>query len=408
MSDAVEPYSFSLGTFDEPPSVNLLIDITAAEYEAIDGALAAFAGLSASFDYKLVERNFLDLESIHQFVTITISLGQQFAAPDHRQLGEALMGSTVNWLTSMRLFLDHNETALKRRFGKVSPEAQRFKTATSSAFDTKVGYRFSYRFRNYVQHCGLPLSHIEINPPNPAARTRVKQSVALLLDRDVLLRNYDEWGSIVKRDLQAMPPRFPLFPLVSQTMEGLRDVYRELLDIRLSEALRRCTVLERALTRIEDTGASGHPAVFRHRGVSSRRGEFTPQLLPAEAIRQLARVADGSASRESLLKESEERPPPMFDPATIRERFHRDNRGVQVLSARLAEKGGSPAFVDAVNAVIAQDQSVEPLITGLINVSTLLAHMAAAALGATAEGLVAGLLDVYGQLDKPPDGESTA
>jgi hypothetical protein len=220
--------------------------------------------------------------------------------------------------------------------------------------------------------------------------------------------SYDGWGP-VKRDLEAMPPHFPLLPLVSEAMEGLRDVYRELLDIRLSEALRRCMVLERALTRIEDTGASGHPAVFRYRGEFWREpSQFTPTILPAEAIRQLAGVAHGSATWESLWKESEERPPPMFDPATVRERFHRDNRGVQVLSTWLAEKGGTPAFFDAVNTIIAEDQGTEPLITGLINVSALLVHMTAAAIGATAEGLVAGLLDVYGQFDSPADGEPTA
>jgi hypothetical protein len=337
MNDAAQPYSFSLGTFGNPPSINLLIDITAAEYEAIDEALAAVARLGPSFDYQLVERNFLDLESIHQFVKITISLGRQFATPDHRQLGEALMRSAVNWLTSMRLFLDHTETDLKRRHGKVSPEALRFERATNLAFSTRIGYRFSSKFRNYVQHCGLPLSRIQVNRPDPAARTRAKQSVAFLLDRDVLLSSYKEWGP-VRRDLEAMPPSFPMLPLVSEAMEGLRQVYRELLDIRLSEALHRCRVLERALDRIEDTSASGHPALFRHQNLFSGPGEFIPQILPAEAIRQLARVADGSVSRESLLKEPEERPPPMFDPATVRERFHRDNRGVQILSTWLAEK----------------------------------------------------------------------
>jgi hypothetical protein len=408
MSSAAQPYSFSLGTFGEPPSINLLIDITAAEYKELDEAVMAVAGLSPSFDYKLVERNFVSLESIHQFVTITMSLGRQFATPDHRQLGEALMGSTVNWLTSMRLFLDHTETDVKRRFGKASEEAQRFKAATSSAFDAKVGYRFVSKFRNYVQHCGLPLSRIDFSRPDTATKTRAKQSVALLLDRDELLSSYHEWG-IVKRDLEAMLPHFPLLPLISEAMEGLREVYRELLDIRLSEALNHCMVLDRALARIEETGASGHPAVFRYRGEPWRESsQITPRLLPAEAIRQLARVAQGSATRESLLTNSEEQSPPMFDPATVREQFHRDNRGVQVLSAWLAEKSGTPAFFDAVNTIIAEDQDVEPLITGLINVSALLAHMTAAAIGTTAEGLVAGLLDVYGQFDQPADEEPTA
>jgi hypothetical protein len=407
MSDAAQPYSFSLGTFSEPSTFNLLIDITAAEYDEMHEAFTAVAGLSPSFDYKLIARNFVDLESIHQFVTITISLGRQFATPDRRQLGESLMGSMVNWLTSMRLFLDHTETDLKRRYGKMSREVQQFKKATKSAFDTRVGYRFSYKFRNYVQHCGLPLSHIDISRPNRPTRTRAKQSVALLLDRDELLSSYDEWG-IVKRDLEAMPPRFALGPLLSEAMEGLRDVYQELLDLRLSEALSRCTVLERALARIEDKGASGHPAIFRYRGEPWReRSQITPTILPAEAIRKLASVAHGSATRESLFKKSEERPPLMFDPATVRERFHRDNRGVQVLSAWLAEKSGTPAFYDTVNTIIAEDQGTEPLITGLINVSGLLAHMTAAAIGATVQGLVAGLLDVYGQFDKPEDVEPT-
>ncbi len=408
MSDTAQPYSFSLGAYDEPPSVKLLVDITASEYEAIVEALSTIAMLSTSFDYKLVERNFVDLESLHQFVTITMSLGRQFATPDHRQLGEAVMGSVVNWLTSMRLFLDHTETDLKRRFGKTSEEAQRFKTATSLAFDTNLGYRFLYRFRNYVQHCGLPLSHIDVSRPDPGSGTRAKQSVTLLLDRDALLTSYKEWG-IVKSDLEAMSPRFPLLPLVAEAMEGLRNVYRELLDIRLSDALNHCMVLERALGRIEDTGASGHPAVFRYKG-DFRRGntQISPTILPAEAIRQLAGVAHGSATRESLWKEPEERPPPMFDPATIRERFHRDNRGVQVLSTWLAEKSGTPAFLEAVNTIIAEDRSFEPLITGLVNVSALLAHMTAAAIGATAEGLVGGLLDMYGQFDRPADGEPAA
>jgi hypothetical protein len=228
------------------------------------------------------------------------------------------------------------------------------------------------------------------------------------VNRGELLSSYNEWG-IVKRDLEAMPPRFALLPLLSEAMEGLRDVYRELLDIRLSEALSHSGVLEQALARIEDRDTSGHPAVFRYRGeLLQEPSRFTPTILHTEIIRRLVSVAHGSAPRESLFQKPEERPPMIFDPATVRERFHRDNRGVQVLSAWLAEKGGTPAFINAVNAIIAEDQGAEPLITGLINVSALLAHMTAGALGVTAQGLVAGLLDVYGQFDQPADGEHTA
>jgi hypothetical protein len=81
---------------------------------------------------------------------------------------------------------------------------------------------------------------------------------------------------------------------------------------------------------------------------------------------------------------------------------------VQILSVWLAEKGASPAFIDAVNRIIAEDRSIQPLIAGVINTSALLAYMTAGAIGTTAQGLVADLLDAYGRFDEPGAGGSVA
>jgi hypothetical protein len=54
-----------------------------------------------------------------------------------------------------------------------------------------------------------------------------------------------------------------------------------------------------------------------------------------------------------------------------------------------------------VNNFIAEDRSIEPLVTGLVNVSALLANIAAGALGTSPEGLIGGLLDIYGPFDQP-------
>jgi hypothetical protein len=403
MTDDSEDYKYSLGTYGDSPSFNLLIEITADEYDEFADAIGAVTRLRTTFDYMLVERNFLDLQSIYQFVAITFSLGSRFARPDHRQLGEALMSSTVNWLTSVRLFLDHTETQLKRRFGKDSTEVERFRLSTSSTFDSNVGYRFCYKFRNYVQHCGLPLSTISLREASKSSKQPAPHSVALLLDRDGLLLDYKEWGP-VKADLKAMPAKFALLPLALEAMEGARGVYRELLDIKLSYALRYCDTLERALNRIEATRASETPALYKYRGDFKGETQLTPRLFSAEAVRKLVEVANGSAPRDSILS-SEGQRKPRFDPATVRQQFHRDSRGVQVISAWLAEGGASPGFFNIVNGILQEDQGIQPLVTGLVNVSVLLAHMTAGALGATAEGLVAGLLDAYGEFDQESDDE---
>ena len=54
----------------------------------------------------------------------------------------------------------------------------------------------------------------------------------------------------------------------------------------------------------------------------------------------------------------------------------------------MSEGGGTPKYVAAVNSIIAEDGDVEPLITGLINVSALLANLVAGAFGTSPEGLV--------------------
>jgi hypothetical protein len=73
----------------------------------------------------------------------------------------------------------------------------------------------------------------------------------------------------------------------------------------------------------------------------------------------------------------------------------------------MSEGGGTPEFVAAVNNLIAEDGDIEPLITGLINVSALLANVAAGAIGTSPEGLAGGLLDMYSPFDQPMPPDAT-
>jgi hypothetical protein len=379
----------------------MLVPISENEYKTIRSALGAIARLEPPFHYGLIERNYQELQARHQFVTIAISLGREFANPERRtQLGESLSTSIVNWLTSMRLFLDHEETALKRRFGKESAQVKAFEAATNAAFDADdPGYRFATKFRNYVQHCGPPLTRLDLVRPdgsNPRAKQAVRQSV----NRDELLANYDAWGP-VKKDLQTFSERFEVLPLIASAMDGIRDVQRACAEIAFDDALAQSVVLPAVLERIESTGSEGHPAVFRHRRRSATNIEVSPTLIPSEGVRILQSVASGDTDRESLWATPDDPEPLPLDPETIRKQFHRGSRGVQALTAWMTEGGGTPKFSATVNSIIVEDRNIEPLITGLINVSGLLANVAAGAIGTSPEGVVGGLLDIYGPFDQP-------
>ena len=61
--------------------------------------------------------------------------------------------------------------------------------------------------------------------------------------------------------------------------------------------------------------------------------------------------------------------------------FHRDNAAFRPARHGCQRGGGTPRYVAAVNSIIAEDGDIEPLITGLINVSALLANLVAGAAG---------------------------
>jgi hypothetical protein len=214
----------------------------------------------------------------------------------------------VNWLTAMRLFLDHEETELERRFGKQSPEVAAFTAATAKAFDAgEPGYRFAFKFRNYVQQCGVPLSSLDFVRV-PGSNPRAKQSVLLRVDRDELLANFDGWGP-VKKDLWAFPPRFELLPLIASAMNGIRDVHKACAEIDLDQALAQSVMLARVLDRIESAGseratrclpqspcqrnpqgdfAEAHPIGWHSNSAVGRAGRYESRQSVVNARRLLA------------------------------------------------------------------------------------------------------------------------
>ncbi|MEV5718676.1 hypothetical protein AB0L41_32720 [Amycolatopsis mediterranei] len=394
-----EDDQYSLGGISGTSNFNFAIDLTLDEFERIVTALGAVSELQAPFHYQLIERNFVDVQSVHQFVAITLSLGRRFASPDRKQVAGSVMTSIVNWLTSMRLFLDHEETDLKRKFGKESSMIERFKKATSRAFDDQIGYRFATKLRNYVQHCGLPLSRLEVS--RRPGNVLPLQIARLLVDRDKLLADYNEWGQFVTRDLRSMSSTFELLPLLEGAMTGIRGVYRECAYIRLDHALTYVPTFRFILQKVEKIKSCEQVALFRYRIVDDGGMRISPQLVPVDVIRTLVTMVSEGKPRDSLWPAPGPEVKPSFDPSVVRERFHRDNRGVQAVAAFLHEGGGTPAFMSAIRQMIADDRDVEPLISGLINVSALLVAIAGATLGTSAEGLVGGLLDEYSSVDLP-------
>ena len=130
----------------------------------------------------------------------------------------------INYLASMRFFLDYTETRVKRRFGKSSAQSEKFKRACSSAFDSKFAYRFLYKLRNYAQHCGLPAGPVDVRgQPSPEGKP-FEIELTVYFDPIQLLKEYRDWG-LVKQDLQRMSAPFSVSPLIREITTRLHKIH---------------------------------------------------------------------------------------------------------------------------------------------------------------------------------------
>ena len=118
----------------------------------------------------------------------------------------------LNYLASFRTFLDHFQTRYSRSPFKGKSYLTEFNKIRSDCFDSSFYYRFFYKLRNFVQHCGLPVQHVVINEiPNHL-------DISIGFDRNTLLENYSEWGP-VKKWLMQQPEQFEIIP----SLEKLKD-----------------------------------------------------------------------------------------------------------------------------------------------------------------------------------------
>ena len=126
---------------------------------------------------------------------------------EHRRLQRVVL----NFLNAVRLYLDHRQTHLTRRFGKDSPELRAFNDCRRSQHQRIPEYAFVYELRNYVTHCGMPLQVIRGDQQlvEIDGREVLHANVMIGCNRDELLANFRDWN--YSRDfIQSQQREFPI------------------------------------------------------------------------------------------------------------------------------------------------------------------------------------------------------
>ncbi|WP_417551099.1 hypothetical protein [Methylophaga sp.] len=177
--------------------------------------------------FKLVEYvlyNFDCLKSVIENSILGFSESSEaIGRYDLDPFGHEVNINLLNLMMSARTCLDHMETFIKREYGKDSKEITLFKRLAADEFDNKFSYKFMYKLRNYVQHCGMP--------PLSYSKTKVLKGEApyaaltLEFDRDALLSGYDGWGAKVKPELEAQATKFNALAIIEEFVTSILRIY---------------------------------------------------------------------------------------------------------------------------------------------------------------------------------------
>ena len=166
----------------------------------------------------------------------------------------------INYLFSVRAFLDHTEYKLIKTYGGDSAKARNFKTACSLEYDNNFAYRFLYRLRNYSQHCSLPISELKFtSKEEPPFSGNIVSMLILKFNRNTLL-SYNGWGSTVEREIRALPEEFNVVPLVASFWKSLEAINQTLINDNLAELVQSAQYVEKLINEVK--GKDRTPIIF--------------------------------------------------------------------------------------------------------------------------------------------------
>ena len=171
----------------------------------------------------------------------------------------------LNYLSSVRTFLDHTETNLKKRYGRDSIIVKRFKEACSECQDTSFSFRFISKLRNYAQHCGMPLGRLSIkSKEDPPYSKKVSIVLDVEFHRDMLL-TYDKWGSKLKKEIQKLPPSFGVNHHLREMMQCLQKINFIVVEDSLRDLRISVKIVQKLIN--ETKNSKGNPGIFKYRDI---------------------------------------------------------------------------------------------------------------------------------------------
>lgn len=190
-------------------------DLSIREYNALQNAINQINKYKSN--KRLIEIVFANNEEIESFFKDAfqhlLKKSVSWAATKEEDMDVIFLHANrllLNYLSSIRTYIDHSLLFLSREYGKESGQLIKFKKLLAFNFDNNFSYRFFYKLRNYAQHCGVPLDTINFDSTYDRENNKIHGHLQAIFDSKKLLEDYDGWGKTLTKDLSNATESFEL------------------------------------------------------------------------------------------------------------------------------------------------------------------------------------------------------
>lgn len=191
----------------------------------------------------------------------------------------------MNYLSSFRTYIDHLLTRYRRLQRQGCSHLEAFENIRKACHDGSFYYRFFWKLRNYVQHCGLPLGHINI-AESPASDGSIKIDVTIGFERDNLLSDYKDWGN-VKTDLRRQPDKMELRPYLDEFRSQIQLIDLVVSSIEVSLAMGSWNFINGLISEVQAKFPDGTPLIGRYEKIETSDTKFYGIEFPFYAMIKL-------------------------------------------------------------------------------------------------------------------------
>ncbi|GAB3503667.1 hypothetical protein GCM10027341_33140 [Spirosoma knui] len=275
---------------DDNNKAYIIREATASEYESI------LAANKVMFEYHYFNRRSVEIDmNLNDFLDTcqkysTISASSQDPEYENSKMMDDFFVNInrtfTSYVSSCRIFIDHLEFKLKRKYGSTSKEYLDFDKAKKYCYNSYFSYKLFYHLRNYALHEHFPINNIYKGIEYGDSRSQQKLIInyEIYFDTNALLSS-DDISKKLKLDLKRRNNLFPVLPVVNEFKKALDYLLKTLLLIEKTSYVENANILMRFLNTAQYGGKVEIGKFTKNRDNTISYSPTTPNVTIIENLR---------------------------------------------------------------------------------------------------------------------------